>query len=79
LPDFLHARRARPCGEPFVSAQSTDIFWQPTVSNAPPHETLYSNTTGNNNTADGAYALFDNTTGSFNAAHGFQALHSPGA
>ena len=34
------------------------------------------NTTGDNNTANGASALYSNTTGSNNTANGFQALHN---
>ena len=37
-------------------------------------QALYSNTTGNQNTADGAYALYLNTIGAFNTAHGTLAL-----
>jgi len=38
--------------------------------------TLFSNTTGNDNTATGSQALFSNTTGNDNVANGFQALSS---
>jgi Chaperone of endosialidase len=37
---------------------------------------LYSNTTGNENTATGFHALYGNTTGSQNVATGFEALYS---
>ena len=36
---------------------------------------LYSNTTGNDNTANGVSALFSNTTGNGNTANGFDALY----
>jgi hypothetical protein len=38
------------------------------------HDALFSNDTGNRNTATGSFALFSNTTGNFNVAYGFNAL-----
>ena len=38
--------------------------------------TLYNNTTGNDNSAIGSFALLSNTTGSFNTANGNKALYS---
>ena len=37
---------------------------------------LFSNTTGDNNTASGFYALFTNTTGPYNMANGYESLYS---
>ena len=37
---------------------------------------LFSNTTGDNNTASGFFALFSNTTGTYNMANGYEALYS---
>ena len=37
---------------------------------------LFSNTTGDNNTASGFYALFSNTTGPYNMANGYESLYS---
>ena len=37
---------------------------------------LFSNTTGDNNTASGFYALSSNTTGTYNMANGYEALYS---
>ena len=37
---------------------------------------LFSNTTGDNNTASGFYALTSNTTGPYNMANGYEALYS---
>jgi hypothetical protein len=37
---------------------------------------LNKNTTGENNLANGAFALFNNTTGTYNAAFGFGALNN---
>jgi hypothetical protein len=37
---------------------------------------LRSNTTGNNNTAHGAFSLYSNSTGFFNTASGYQALNN---
>ena len=58
--------RARCCGNTTGSRQYR----------APVPATLFSNTTGINNTADGAAALQNNTTGSNNAATGAGALQN---
>ncbi len=46
----------------------------PTQPPTPTQPSLYYNTTGGNNTANGALALLNNTTGSFNTATGVAAL-----
>src|SRR3989339_302772 len=40
------------------------------------YRALYSNTTGNENTANGMYALYSNTTGSYNNCNGWGVLYS---
>ncbi|MDO8524247.1 MAG: hypothetical protein Q7R99_01300 [bacterium] len=40
------------------------------------YRSLYSNTTGYTNTANGVYALYSNTAGDYNTANGMQALFS---
>jgi hypothetical protein len=40
------------------------------------YHTLFSNTTGSQNTANGVHALYSNTTGSSNTANGMNALYS---
>ncbi len=53
------------------------IRYNPTLKNHAVGElALFSNTTGNGNTANGYHSLYSNTTGNYNTANGMQSLYS---